>query len=105
MYQWIQQLNFGNNVETLLAIILGLGSLIAAIALIKWLLSFVIKSDFTTRIIAFFIVAIGFPLIVHLKSDYEIQPLMLIIIVIYSVIWLIKEAYMMFYLNHNEEGG
>ena len=80
MYQWIQQLNFGNTVETLLAIILGLGSLIAAITLTKWLLSFVIKSDFTARFIAFSLVVVGLPLIIHFKSDYETQPLMLIII-------------------------
>ena len=102
MYQWIQQLNFGNTVETLLAIILGLGSLIAAITLTKWLLSFVIKNDFTARFTAFSLVVVGLPLIIHFKSDYEMQPLMLIIIGIYSVIWLLREAYMMFYLNNTE---
>jgi len=102
MYDLIQQLNFGDNVETLLAIILGLGGLIAVITLIQWVLSFVIKSSLTVRFIAFSVAVVGLPLIIHLKSDYEIQPLMLIVIGIYSVIWLLREAYMMFYLNHNE---
>jgi len=102
MYQWIQQLNFGEPVETLLAIILGIGSLIAAITIIKWILGLVIKNDFATRLLAFTLVVIGLPLIVHFKTDYETQPLMYVIIVIYSVIWLFREAYKMFNLKHAE---
>ena len=102
MYQAIQQLNFGNTVETLLAIILGFGSLIAAIELTKWILKVAIKSDFAARFLSFTIVVIGLPSVLYFKFDYEIQPLMYFIMGIYAVIWLLREAYLLLYLNHAE---
>jgi len=102
MYEWIQQLNFGDNVETLLAIILGFGTLIVVITLIKLIVNSIIDNEFGAKLIAVVLVVIGVPSVLQFKLDYEVQPLMYIILVIYSVVWLSKEAYRKFYLNHCE---
>jgi uncharacterized membrane protein YjdF len=102
MYEWIQQLNFGNTVETLLAIILGFGTLFAAIAVVRWIVSSIIDNEFGAKLTALALVVIGVPLLLHFESDYDVQPLMYVIIVIYSIVWLIKEAYYISYFNNDE---
>jgi len=102
MYQWIQQLNFGEPVETLLAIILGFGALIATIAVIRVIVSAIIDNEFVARFIAFVLVVIGVPLVLHFKLDYEIQPLTYIVLGTYSSVWLLKEARKILYSNNAE---
>jgi len=102
MYEWIQQLNFGNHVETLLAIILGFGTLTITILVVERVVSSFIDNEHVVRLIALVLVVVGVPLVLHFKLDYEIQPLMYIIIGIYSVVWLLKEVSKMFNYNNAE---
>jgi hypothetical protein len=101
-YEWIQSQQLGYSVETLIAIILGISTLVTIIWVVRRILSLFIKSGFTNRFIAFALVVLVGPITLYYQLNYEIQPLMYAILLAYSAIWLSKEAYHMFYLHNTD---